>query len=411
MPRQTGRLNALKVQRTKAKGLLSDGGGLYLQISAAGTKSWVFRYRFQGRTTPRDMGLGAYPDIDLASARQKAQDARKLLADGIDPLDNRRAVEAQERAERAKAMTFRQCGEAFLQAHEGTWRNEKHRYQWRATLEGLAYPVFGSLPVQEVDTSLVLKVLEPIWTTKHETATRLRGRIETILDWAKARGYRSGENPALWRGHLSNILPRISRTRRVVHHPALPYANIGAFMAELRKQNGIAALALEFVILTAARTSEVLGTVWSEIDLANKVWTIPANRIKAGKEHRVPLSPRALAILKEMKTIKRGDFVFPGRSQKSGLSSMSLLMLLRRMEYRELTVHGFRSTFRDWCAECTNYPRDVAEMALAHAIGDKVEAAYRRGDLFEKRRRLMDEWAKYCGTVTKAGEVVPLRKA
>ncbi len=268
----------------------------------------------------------------------------------------------------------------------------------------------GKVAVGAVDVAHVMKALEPIWTTKSETAGRVRGRIEAILDWATARGFRKGENPARWRGHLANLLPPQARLRRIKHHPALPYADVGAFVAELRKQVGIGPLAFEFAILTATRTSEAIGARWAEINLKAGVWTIPATRIKAGREHRVPLSPRALEILREMAELREGDFVFPGGRKGKPLSSMVFLMTLRRMKQENITAHGFRSTFRDWAAEQTNYPREVCEMALAHAVGDKVEAAYRRGDLFEKRARLMDEWGRYCGTVQAAGTVIPLRK-
>ena len=404
------RLTALAVSKAKTKGLHADGNGLYLQVSAAGTKSWIFRFKMGGRKTARDMGLGSLADVSLAEAREKAQDARKLTRAGIDPIEAKRESRASVALERASALTFEDAAKAYIEAHSQGWRNPKHREQWPNTLEAYAYPAIGKLSVAAVNVGHVVKILEPIWTKKPETASRVRGRIEAVLDWAKARGYRAGENPARWRGHLENLLPKRSRVQRIEHHPALAYADVGAFMADLAKQNGVAPLALQFLILTAARTSEIIGARWDEIDQGKGLWTIPAERIKTAKEHRVPLSAPALAILKRMAETREGEFVFPGGRRKMPLSNNALLALLKRMERVDLTAHGFRSTFRDWAAEQTNYPREVAEAALAHAIGDKVEAAYRRGDLFEKRGKLMDAWASYCGTVAKAAKVIPLRK-
>ncbi len=281
------------------------------------------------------------------------------------------------------------------------WRNAKHGTQWTATLAAYAFPVFGNVPAADIDVAMVLKALEPIWKQKPETAARVRGRIEAVLDWAAARGFRFGDNPARWRGHLANLLPARAKVRRVTHHPALPYARMGEFMAALRGQEGIAARALDFLILTAARTSEATGATWDEIDLGAATWTIPGERIKAGKEHRVPLSAPALAIVRAMAGTRESEFVFPGGRRARPLSNMAMASVLDRMGRGDITVHGFRSAFRDWCAEKTNYPREVAEMALAHAVGDKVEAAYRRGDLFEKRRRIMADWAKFCGAIAK----------
>jgi integrase len=331
-----------------------------------------------------------------------------MVKDGLDPIDDRRALRAAKRAERAKVMTFRQCAEAYVAAHQAGWRNHKHAAQWPSTLSAYVYPHFGSLPVQVIDTGLVTKALEPIWLEKPETAGRVRGRIESILDWATARGYREGENPARWRGHLENLLPKKSKVRRVEHHAALPYAELGTFMTELRQQNGIAARALEFTILTAARTGEAIGARWDEINVADRLWTISATRMKAGKEHRVPLSDRALAILEEMWAIRPGEFVFPGGRGGQAISNMAMTMALRRMGRGGLTVHGFRSSFRDWSAERTNFPREVAEMALAHTVADRVEAAHRRGDIFEKRRQLAAAWAKYVTMPVIGANVVAL---
>lgn len=409
MAREIGKLSALAVSRAKEPGMYCDGGGLFLRVGPTGARSWVFRYMLARKR--RDMGLGPLHAFSLAEARTRAQECRKLLADGIDPLAAREAARDAARVEAARAISFRQCAEAYIEAHAPGWKNAKHGDQWRNTLAAYAYPVIGELPVNTVDTGLVMKVLEPVWSTKTETASRVRGRMEAVLDWATVRGHRQGDNPARWRGHLDHLLPARSKVQRVEHHAALPYEEIGDFMAELRRQGGTSAKALEFLILTATRTSETIGVTWAEIDFAAKAWTIPADRMKAGREHRVPLSPRAVDLLTEMKKTGQGDaYVFPGPKPKSSLSNMALLALLKRMGRTDLTAHGFRSTFRDWCAERTSFPRDVAEMALAHAIGDKVEAAYRRGDLYEKRTRLMEAWATYCATAKPAGQVVPIAK-
>ncbi|MFD2181733.1 tyrosine-type recombinase/integrase [Rhodoplanes azumiensis] len=388
------RLTALKVEREKRPGLYSDGLGLYLQVRSSGSKSWIFRYRAGKKL--RDMGLGSVNAIGLAEARERAARYRNLRANGIDPIDDRRRQEAAQRADAARALTFEQCAAQFVDAHKAGWKNAKHAAQWTATLQTYAYPVLGPLPVASVDTPLVLKVLEPIWNDKTETATRVRGRIESILDWARVRGFRDGENPARWRGHLDHLLPKRSKVAAVKHHAALPYREIPAFMELLRAEPSLAARAMEFGVLTAARTGEVIGARWSEIDLEAKLWTIPPDRMKAGREHRVPLATRAVTILSEVPKDPDAEFVFPGGKANRPLSSMALLMLLRRMKRDDLTVHGFRSTFRDWAAEQTTFPAEVAEMALAHTVSDKVEAAYRRGDLFDKRRALATAWAAFC---------------
>ena len=412
MARALSRLTALSVTKKKEKGLYPDGGGLYLQVSEAGTKSWIFRYRMNGRTTPRDMGLGPLITVPLADARQRATDARRVILEGVDPIEARKAARSRSALEAAKAMTFATCAAAYIKAHAAGWRNEKHGEQWTATLEAYAYPTLGKLPVSGIEVGHVMKVLEPIWTEKPETASRVRGRIEAIIGWATANGYRKGDNPAQWRGLLENLLAKRSKVRKVQHHAALPYSEVGAFLTRIRQEKGIAALALEFLILTATRTSETIGAQWSEIDLRKKVWTIPADRIKAGKEHRVPLSEPALAILKALAKTRDENVahVFPSPRNGQPLSNNALLALLKRIKRQDITAHGFRSTFRDWAAEQTNYPRDVAEMALAHAIGDKVEAAYRRGDLFEKRSRLMAEWASFCAKPAASGKVIKIRQ-
>lgn len=411
MGRRVNRLSDRAVKAQTRPGYHPDGDGLYLQVSPTGTKSWILRYGRglnprTGKPWQREMGLGPLKLISLAEARGRAADARRLLLDGIDPIEARDALRAQERVRKSNSLTFNACAEAYIKAHRTGWRNPKHAEQWEATLETYAGPVFGALPVQDVDTALVLRVLESIWATKPETASRVRGRIEHVLDWAKVRGYRTGENPARWRGHLDKLLPKRGKVRRVKHHPALPYEQIGAFVEKLRAEEGTGARALEFAILTAARTGEVIGATPAEIDLKKALWTIPAERMKAQREHRIPLSPRALEILKAQ---PEGDYIFAGREKGKALSNMALLETVRRMGRADLTVHGFRSTFKDWAAECTSYPNELTEMALAHTIGSEVEAAYRRGDLFEKRKRLMLDWARYCDTPKRGGKVVPIR--
>jgi integrase len=388
------------------KGMYHDGGGLYLQVSAAGTKSWIYRFTMDGRA--REMGLGPLNAISLAEARKRAAECRRMRLDRIDPIEARSEHRSWKKLEAAKGMTFDACAAAYLDAHNDSWRNAKHREQWRNTLSSYAGPVFGSLPVQAVDLTLVMKALEPIWKAKPETASRLRGRIEAVLDWATVRGYRKGENPARWRGHLDKLLPARAKIQKVVHHPALPYSEIADFMAPLRSQEGIAARALEFLILTAARTGEIIGARWDEVDLNEKVWVVPGARMKAGREHRVPLSGPALAIIKKMNEIRESDFVFPGGKKAMPLSNMAMLALLKRIGRHDLTSHGFRSTFRDWAAESTTFPREVVEMALAHTIENKVEAAYRRGDLFKKRWQLMEAWARFSEIRAAAGKVISI---
>jgi integrase len=402
-----GKLTALDVTRAKGPAALHDGGGLYLRVSATGAKSWVFRFQLDGRR--RDMGLGPYPAISLAEARGRAAEHRKQRHDGIDPLAAKADRRQAQRLDAARAMTFEKCAEAHIAAHKAGWRDGKHEAQWRQSLTDYVFPVFGALSVQSVHVGLVLKALEPIWTAKPETASRVRGRIESVIDWATARGYRRGENPARWRGHLENLLPKKSKVRGVAHYAALPYPETGAFMAELRQEEGVAPRALEFLILTAARSSEVRGARWDEINMAERAWTIPRERMKAGKEHRAPLSDAALTIVRKMAEIRQGDFVFPGIRAGRPIGKLSYFLVLRRMGRGDLTAHGFRSTFRDWVAESTAFPTEVAEMALAHTVGAAVERAYRRGDLFQKRRQMMDAWAHFCDGRPVGGEVVPIR--
>lgn len=408
MARGIQRLSALRVDREKKPGYYADGGGLYLQVTAAGSKSWLFRFTLSGRA--REMGLGALHTVGLADARLKAADCRKLLHEGHDPIEKRNQARSDAQLAAAKAITFEGCADAYIAAHCAGWKSVKHADQWKNTLATYAYPVFGNLSVASIDTALVMKSLEAIWTSKTETASRLRGRIESVLDWATVRGYRQGENPARWKGHLDKLLPARNKVMKVEHHLALPYAEIGDFMTSLRAQDGMGARALEFAILTAARSGEVRGATWAEIDLDAALWIVPPERMKAKKEHRVPLSPAAIRLLKQLPRMD-SDLVFPSVKSGKAISDMTMAAALKRMGVKAVP-HGFRSTFRDWAAEQTNYPRDVAEMALAHTIGDKVEAAYRRGDLFEKRRRMMADWAKYCSVRSiKPGEVVPINKA
>ncbi|MGE0733604.1 MAG: tyrosine-type recombinase/integrase [Alphaproteobacteria bacterium] len=387
-----------------------DGAGLYLQVGNGSAKSWVLRFTLNKRT--REMGLGSARDVPLAEARRRAAAFRQQRAAGVDPIDTRQAERRASKTAQATAVTFKQAAEAYVTAQEASWKNEKHRQQWRSTLDTYASPTLGNIPVASVDVGLVMKVLEPIWQVKPETASRLRGRIESVLDWATAREYRTGDNPARWRGRLQNLLPPHNKIRTVRHMPALPYSDVAQFVGQLRQREGVAPRALEFVILTACRTSEALNATWGEIDFENKIWTIPAARMKAKKEHRVPLSGDAIAVLEALNSPRIGNDgrVFPGTKKNTALSNMSLLAVLKRMGMTEITTHGFRSTFRDWAAERTSYASHVVEMALAHAIGDKVEAAYRRGDLFEKRSRLMTEWARYCNAKSDQAKVVAIRR-
>jgi integrase len=408
MGRKINRLTALSV-KAAATGYHADGANLYLQVTASGAKSWVFRFMRDGRA--REMGLGAAHTVTLAHARVLAAECRRQVLAGEDPIELRDRAREAAQAARARVKTFDECVADFISGQQGAWRNEKHRGQWISTLKTYVSPVLGSLPVQDVDQGLVLRVLDPIWREKTETASRLRGRIEKVLDYAASRGLRSGENPARWGGHLAMHLPKRSQVAAVQHHPALPYADLPAFMQGLREAEGIGARCLEFTILTCARTGEAINAEWSEIDIVGRTWTIPAARMKAHKEHRVPLSQAALAVLTSMKESSESQWVFPGGKRGKSLSNMALSAVLRRMERTGLTVHGFRSTFRDWCAEATEFPTEMAEMALAHAIGNRVEAAYRRGDLLAKRVSMMAAWADFAGGLFEPkGQVIPIRK-
>lgn len=406
MARQQHKLSALHVTKLSKPGLYGDGGGLTLQITTTGSKSWLFRYMVAGK--PFGMGLGPTHTVSLVEARQKALEARKMLIDGVNPLAAKKQNQIAAALASAKMMTFDQCAKAYILAHKASWKNAKHVDQWTNTLNTYASPIVGHISVAEIDTSLVVKCLSPIWESKTETASRLRGRIESVLGWATTSGYRTGENPARWKGHLDNLLATISKSSRTKHHPSLPWQRIGAFMDALRKREGVAARAVEFAILTACRSGEVRGARWAEFDADGKVWTIPAERMKSKREHEVPLSDSALALLESMP--KDGEIVFAG-TKKQPLSDMSLTAVIRRMNGDDkpiwadangegVTVHGFRSSFRMWAAETTNYPREVAEHALAHQLPDAVERAYQRGSQFTKREALMAEWSAYCARLT-----------
>jgi len=425
MSRQLNKLTALQVNRLATPGLHGDGGGLTLQITKAGVKSWLFRYMRDG--TAHGMGLGPTHTISLSEARQKALEARKQLIDGLNPLVVKKQKQQERLLERAKMMTFDQCSKAYIDAHKASWKNAKHIEQWTNTLRTYASPVFGDLPVASVDTGLVVRCLGPIWQSKTETASRLRGRIESVLGWATTSGFRTGENPARWKGHLENLLASINKSSRTKNHPSLHWQRIGEFIGALKTRDGTASRAVEFAILTASRSGEVRGAKWSEFDFKENLWTIPAERMKARREHQVPLSKAALgvlALMRQQSTTLHSDgaktqmdqFVFAGTKEQA-LSDMSLTAVIRRMNSdvekpiwidaagEGITVHGFRSTFRMWAAETTAYPREVAEHALAHQLPDAVERAYQRGTQFAKRQSLMAEWGAYC-TKVRADAVV-----
>ncbi|MGP5307142.1 tyrosine-type recombinase/integrase [Vreelandella alkaliphila] len=409
MPKKARELSALEVKRLSEPGRHAVGGvsGLYLQVTPGAGRSWILRTLVGKRR--REMGLGGYPDVGLSDAREAARHARKRLLEGEDPIAQRQAARRALIAEQQKLITFDQCAAAVIEVKRQEARNAKHAKQWETTLATYASPELGQLAVGEIELAHIVNVLEPYWTTKTETMTRVRQRIETVLAWAIARGYREGDNPARWRGNLDAILPKPAKVSKVAHHKALPYEEVGAFMHDLRQRNGTAARALEFTTLTAARSGEVRGATWDEIDLDAGVWTIPGERMKAGREHRVPLSPAAIELLEALPRYEGINFVFPaprlGQLSDSGMSAV-----LKRMGV-DVTVHGFRSTFRDWTAERTSTPHHVAEMALAHTIKNSAEAAYRRGDMLEKRRRLMEQWADYCAAPVATASVTAIREA
>ena len=391
-------LNSAKsVEAIKEVGYHTCAKGLYLQVSKQGTKSWLFRYTSPLTKKRREMGLGSLDFVSLAEARQLAVDNKRLVIDGKDPIEERKQSHLQKQLEQARNLTFREVAEACIKSKSHEWKNAKHAQQWKNTLVTYAFPVIGHLPISEITTDLILKILEPIWVEKAETASRVRQRLETIWDYGKARNYVEGENPARLKGHLDKLLPKTAKVKRVRHFAALPYKDVSSFVKDLRRRTGYSALGLEFLILTAARTGEVIGAKWNEIDFENAIWVIPAERMKAGSEHRVPLSERALEILRAITSNKQpDDYVFAGWKRNTGLSNNAFLALLKKMERSDITTHGFRSCFRDWAAEeAYQFSNETIELALAHTITNKVEAAYRRGDQLERRRELMSEWGNF----------------
>jgi len=394
--RPTNKLTAIVVEKQARPGRHSDGGGLYLNVTKSRSKSWVFIWSSNHRK--REMGLGPYPAVSLAKARTRAERCREQVADGLDPIVERG---------RDTGKTFGECADAYFEAMKSEWTHSKTHFKWHRALNHHCGPIRGR-PVASIDTEDVLQVLNPIWQSKSETASKLRGRIERVLDFAKAKGWRAGENQARWRGHLQNILPKPQKLTRG-HHPAMPYEDVPGFIERLHRSNAMSARAIEFLILTGMRTSEVLGAQWPEIDFDKAVWSVPAVRMKRKKVHRVPLSDRAVEIVLEQRTVRLSDYIFPGQVPKRPLSTGAMDALLNRMKIENATVHGFRSSFRDWCGEETGFPREIAEAALAHAIGNEVERAYRRGDALKKRRELMAAWADYCdgGSVSKIVALAP----
>jgi integrase len=404
-----GSLSVKKIEHLKKVGYHADGDNLYLQVTSSNAKSWIFRFSFDGKR--REMGIGPYPEITLEKARESAIELRRLVKAGTDPIEQRKADQVAKRAERNNAVTFAYCAKQYIESHRHGWKNVKHAQQWENTLEQYAYPVIGETIIKDVDTALIMRVLQPIWLTKNETAGRLRGRLENILDWAAVQGFRSVENPARWKGHLDNLLASPGKVQKNNHFKALPYSEINPLMLALRANGSVSAKALEFLILTAARTGEIIGAKWGEIDFDNQLWIVPAGRMKAGREHRIPLSSRAVDILKEMLALKTNDAIFPGRSKGGFLSNAAMDKLLQQTLGINATVHGMRSTFRDWASERTAYPHEVCEMALAHTIRNQAEAAYRRGDLIEKRRNLMEDWLKFCDTASdRVADVIPFKR-
>jgi integrase len=424
------RLSQTFVEKHATPGLYSDGNGLYLQITAAKdgdyvTKSWIFRYAVGSGREKREhkMGLGGYPLVPLAMAREIAIECSLKRLRGIDPLEERETQKREKAVATAKTITFEKAAEQYIAAHRAGWRNVRHATQWPSSLRAYVYPILGEMAVRDIDTGLVMRVLQPIWTMKPVTAGRLRGRIERILGWAKVNGYREGENPARWTDNFDHLLPQHAKIRKVDHHPALPYAQVPSFMTELRTRTGTSAKLLEFTILTTARTKESIGTKWSEIDFGAKVWTVPPERMKGGREHKVPLCDAAMAIIEQMRSLRQGDYVFPGDREGKTLGHTAMLDVIERLNiHREkvglprwgdpkegnehVVPHGFRSSFRDWVSEETDFPGDLAEAALAHIKGDKAEAAYKRGTMFQKRRKLMDAWAAYCADETDNAKIL-----
>lgn len=409
---EINRLSAMRVAKISAPGRYGDGGGLYLRVAEyptkeglARSKNWLFRFERAGRE--RLMGLGSLDTLTLAEARERARECRRSLLDGVDPIDARQKRKADARAASARMLTFKACAESYIDEHRKTWKNPIHANQWPTTLQTYVYPLIGPLPVASIDTAMVLKCLRPIWEKIPDSARRIRGRVEKVLDWAKAQSYRDGENPARWKGHLDHLLAATSKAERVKHHAALPYADLPELMTVMRSRPEVSARALEFLILTSSRTNEVIGACWSEIDFLEKLWTVPKSRMKSGRPHIVPLSPRAIEILQAQGPAKPAALIFPGARVGKPLSNMAMLEWLRGMR-PGFTVHGFRSTFRDWAGDLTNYQNEVIEATLAHVIVDETEAAYRRSTAVEKRRRLMGDWAKFCARPLSNSKVVPI---
>lgn len=395
MKRKQSQLSAKKIDNLKKPGMYPDGGGLNIRVTESGSKNWVFRYRLHGKE--KRQGLGSHPTVSLAEARIAAMESKQLLHKREDPISTKKEAERQRRVEAIKGKTFSEWAEKYIATHQSAWSNEKHINQWRNTLATYAYPVIGNLAVQDLGIEDILQVLEPLWESKTETATRVRQRIEKILDWAQTMGFRGGENPARWQGCLIHVLPSPTKIKKVRHHPAMAYSDLPAFYAELRKMDTQVAKVLAFLILTAARSSEALGARWDEISLEESRWEIPAERMKARRPHAVPLASKTVAILKEAALYSHNQpLVFPGLKGDKPLSDTALRKLLQA-SHPGLTLHGFRSTFRQWCAEQTGYAREVAEMALAHTIGSATERAYQRSDLYDKRHLLMTDWASFCG--------------
>lgn len=407
MPKTSKVLSALEVGKLSQPGQYAVGGvpGLYLYIEGE-ARHWVLRFSHAGKR--RRLGLGGFSVVTLAQAREKARAAHQLISQGIDPIEDKRKAARALELEKARAITFKDAAMQYIGLKEIEWKNAKHRQQWDNTLKQYAFPFIGRLPVAEVDQAHILAILEPIWTVKTDTAKRLRGRIETVLDWAKVKKYREGDNPARWAGHLDKLLPKPSKIRKRRHHPAVPYLEIPQAIQRIQAAPGVAAQALVFTMLTAARSVEVFGAKWSEIDFTHKLWTVPAERMKAGKTHRVPLSSQAIRLLEAQPRHINNDYIFPGRNLGKPLSNMSMLKVMRTLQLQDekgqtAVPHGFRSSFRDWAADCTNFAGDVAEMALAHAVEDETEAAYRRGDMLQKRKTLMQHWADYCYGLKSSG--------
>jgi integrase len=406
MVRALHRLSNLKVERAKQPGMYADGGGLYLRVAEGGSKQWIYRYTTNGHN--RDMGLGPVRLLTLTEARERARAAGKLRLDGIDPIAYKHAQRGAAIVAAAGVKTFKECAEGFIRDNEKKWTHPKHRRDWERTLVRLVFPTLGNLPVASIDTPLVLKVIKPLWERVPETASRVRGRIEAVLGWATVHHYRTGDNPARWRQHLEHALPSRSEISKIEHHAAMPYTQVASFVDALRKDTSTAARCLEFITLTAARLGEATGATWNEINLGARTWTIPAERMKAGKEHKVPLSDPAIAVLKTMREIRQSDYVFPGFKPGQPIGADALRELIKKLAGADVTIHGMRSVFRDWTADCTSFPNELAEMALSHTIPSAVEKAYRRGSMFERRRRLMDMWGAFCGRLSGVGKVVAI---